>query len=392
MKYRLFIILLLAFSLFRCGQNITDSTNPNDINESLGKITLNLDIADAPDDVSYLKGILSRVKYDSIKFDFDIQDELAHAYIESISQGVWHLEVYAYNSDDIIIYFGSKDVNIVAGRITVVDLYLLPATGDLEIRVRWGIDNSIIYYDEESNIYLQTDNSDQSSVILNGFYPFWMNSKSQIAYHSPDNYHLHIADASTYQIVKTYNISGFGTFYFGRFSIQLNLFLFTVDHHGQPAVGLMDQYGNIEIVTREYPIANPVASGIDNWIYYLNKKDGTYDIYRMKSDQSFDESITNSKDAKYSYCSVSYDGKYIVTPKHEGEFHYLAVIETQTKNERTIDLTDLEVIGYPSFSRDNEYIYFTGGRNIDIHRIKFDGSDLKNLTKNNDRLRRALSW
>ena len=79
-------------------------------------------------------------------------------------------------------------------------------------------------------------------------------------------------------------------------------------------------------------------------------------------------------------------------PKWKDDFHYIAIIDTKTKDERLIDLSHLNVVGYTSLSKDNKYIYFTGGDNRDIHRINFNGSDLQQLTNNSEYFYRALSW
>jgi hypothetical protein len=238
----------------------------------------------------------------------------------------------------------------------------------------------------------------QPEHIVDGEYPIWIESKSLIGFHSHSNTTYNVYDIEKKDTARTYNISHLHMFLHGRFSAYLNKFLFNFNHdvtyYGvHSSIALMDLDGNIETISLDYPIKNPVCSGVDDWIYFLSFIDETGDVSRMKSDGSEIEHFTASSEFIYSNFSVSYDGKYITVPKWNENFHSIAIIDTHTKQERLIDLTYLNLVGYTSFSKDNKYIYFTGGDRRDLYRINFDGSNLIQYTDNSSEFYyRPLSW
>ena len=248
-------------------------------------------------------------------------------------------------------------------------------------------------YSLDNKIYKIDNEFAAPQYLAEGRYPTWLDSKTIIGYHSPDNYIYYIMDVEQNEILKTYNIRGYGTFTMGRFSEELNKFIFQVNLNGHPSLAIMDIMGNIEITTKLHSMNNPVCSGVDDWLYYLNNIDGTRDVSRMKKDGSLDEMITSSQDYLYSNFSVSYDGNYIAVPKWNDSFHSISIIDTRTMQERLIDLTDLNLVGYTSFSKDNKYIYLTGGDDRDIYRINFDGTNLIQITDSAfNYYYRPLSW
>ena len=250
----------------------------------------------------------------------------------------------------------------------------------------------LVCYTLDQQVYIIDGDPDKPEIIANGGYPFWVDSKSMIGSNSPSNFEFYIINPETGEIVKTYDITGYGTFTFGRYSEVLDIFVFAVNHHGLPAIAIMDISGKIEIVKRDYPLYNPACNGVDDWIYYLNQQDGTFDIFRMKPDGSLDEPIAVSSDFRYGNFSVSYDGKYVSAPKLKDNFHLIAIIDTDTKQERLIDLSHLNLVGYPSFSKDNRYIFFTGDEQRNLYMINFDGTGLKKLTSSSLRCYRPLAW
>lgn len=249
----------------------------------------------------------------------------------------------------------------------------------------------LLCYGSNGQFYLSDESFTSIDTFLSATYPIWLESKTKIGFHSKSNLNYYIIDATTKDTVNSFDITGYGTCIAGRYSEALKIFLFDVNHHGLRSLGIMDWDGNIEIINLQHPINNPVCSGIDDWIYYLKNVDGTNDVFRIKSNSSSEEQITNSQEYLYSNFSVSYDGNYIAVPKFNSTNHYIAIIDTKTKNETLIDLSYLNLVGYTSFSKDNKYIYFTGDENRNLYRINFDGTGLKQLT-DKGYLYRPLSW
>ena len=251
---------------------------------------------------------------------------------------------------------------------------------------------ALVFYSLDQKIYMTSENDLKLKMIGSGGYPIWLNSKLVLGYHSTDNFYYHIYDIANNQILKSYPISGYGTFTFGRYSEYLDVFAFSVNHHGLPALAIMDIEGNIRIIKRTYPLYNPAFSGVDDWMYYLNQADGSFDIFRMKLQNEIEESIAVDTDFRYGNFSVSYDGRYLVAPKLKDNFHLIAVINTDTREERIIDLSYLGLVGHLSFSKDMRYIFFTGGTQRDAFRLNFDGSGLTNLTKGATTSNRPMAW
>ncbi len=133
------IILIFTLSfLFRCTTQPTEPEIELDHNLELGKLSLNLDISNAPSEVVKMRGMVWNKNRDTIFFDFKIKENFAMANIEELATEIWILQVDAYNSNNLIIYTGSTKVNVKSGTTTIVQLHLNPLTGGLEIIVTWG--------------------------------------------------------------------------------------------------------------------------------------------------------------------------------------------------------------------------------------------------------------
>ncbi len=115
---------------------------------------MQMDMTSAPAEIERIEGLLYRVGYDTIRFSFEMQDTTASATVEDIPWGVWTLQVDAYNSNNVVIYTGSVEVEIKPGEITPVSLTLNPTTGGLQITVNWGYDlqkDLVAYYPFNGN-------------------------------------------------------------------------------------------------------------------------------------------------------------------------------------------------------------------------------------------------
>jgi len=130
-------IFIIIFSMFiiSCEKQSTDLNT--DI-EPIGKMSLQIDMSQAPAEVVKIVGTLSRHGFEDIIVHFDIEGESATALVENLAQGTWKLRVDAYNDSDIIIYTGSTNVYVTSGVVTPVHLQLNPATGSIYITVDWG--------------------------------------------------------------------------------------------------------------------------------------------------------------------------------------------------------------------------------------------------------------
>jgi len=141
MKSILWLVIILSFLVLQCDNGIVTQIEDVDITQSLGKVSLNLDLTNAPNEVVFLSGQLERVNHDTIFFEFKINENVATASIENIFHGDWELRINAYNNENLIIYSGSTIVTIIPHSTVNVNLHLEPTTGSLMITVTWGDSN-----------------------------------------------------------------------------------------------------------------------------------------------------------------------------------------------------------------------------------------------------------
>ena len=139
MKNLLFGFVIILFFCFSCQDQ---SVTPSSQNE-MGEISFSMNMSSAPKEVVDISGYLSRTSFDTIYFNFAINNDTATASVGNIIAGQWKLTVNALNNNNVIIYSGSTDVYVSPGISTPVYLQLNPTTGSLEIIVTWGSYNSI---------------------------------------------------------------------------------------------------------------------------------------------------------------------------------------------------------------------------------------------------------
>lgn len=248
----------------------------------------------------------------------------------------------------------------------------------------------LVYTSNFESYYMKEDGTELTKFADLGS-PVWMNNKKSIALQNGSQ--INVYKFSDFSLEKTINfnasVNGFSLWY-SPYSQQ---FMFTSGGSNYFGIGVVDQSGNVNVISKNYDIGNPVMSAADNWMYYLNKEDGTWDIHRMKSDGSNDEPITTQASAFYGNFGVSYDGTLLVAPKIDGAKNYLSIIKTADKSESLIDVTNVgQLIGYTTITKDNQYIYFTATSNRNIFRIKIDGTDLQQLTFSTNTFHRAMTW
>ncbi len=138
MKSVIFSFLLFSTLLFSCQKNIEQPAN-NTL-QSPGELTMKIDMTNAPAKVSAIRGMLIR-NVDTLRFDFEIKDNYAQAFVDNLQPGTWLLKVDALDAQGTVRYTGSTNVLVVAGQITPVYLQLNSVTGAIEIIVTWGDNN-----------------------------------------------------------------------------------------------------------------------------------------------------------------------------------------------------------------------------------------------------------
>ncbi len=177
-----FPFLALAALLLLAGCSKSTITSPNDNLNSAGKLTLQIDKVNAPQNVVTVAAYLTRQDYDTLSSSMNIRtDSSADLFIQNIPAGQWHLTVNAMNDSNLVVYSGQTDVTITDGFTTQVSLTLIPVgngTGNIFISVTWGTSVWADYYGNPIFTNYNSPNQPlgvtQGRVLYdNGIYKMW---------------------------------------------------------------------------------------------------------------------------------------------------------------------------------------------------------------------------
>lgn len=132
------IAVLSLLAALSCRETIT--VIGTDSGGLRGKVALAFD--STPPEIISIVARLRREGMTEKKLVLSISDS-NRAYAEGtfvdVEAGRWHLIVEALDEGGVARFRGEADVVIVGGETTTLDLYMHPTTGNLEIRVHWGI-------------------------------------------------------------------------------------------------------------------------------------------------------------------------------------------------------------------------------------------------------------
>ena len=115
--------------------------NDSPVNEEAhraGKMTLSF--SETPGQISKIVILLSREGFTTIVREILIGDSsnTSNTLIENIPIGRWHLKVQALDASNVVQFVGEAGVEVFSGESSLVTLQLIPANGNVEIRVTWG--------------------------------------------------------------------------------------------------------------------------------------------------------------------------------------------------------------------------------------------------------------
>ena len=141
-----------------------------------------------------------------------------------------------------------------------------------------------------------------------------------------------------------------------------------------------DGFGLTRLTTHSAEDVNPVWAS-DNWIYFISRRDGNREVYRMHPDGSSTTRITNNNSDEDNP-SISPDGtKLLVNSNYDGdnEIYMIDLI-----NGTAAQLTNNSAQDYqPSFSPDGTRIVFVSersGRGAQLYTMNADGSNQTKIT------------
>ena len=387
---RIFIIPLILFLFFHCEQNPV--SNP-EFDNSQGTVTFSMDMSDAPDEVSALKGVLSRRGFDSINFDFEILNDEAVAVIKDLISGNWKLSVSAMNDSGVVLYFGETSVNVVPGVETPVYLHLDPTTGSLKIIVTWGdipgLNQPMLLMAQnemdEWRILGMNINGSRVRDITAGAYPIWINNRNKFLYRITTQTLAEFDLISNeYQIVGTtpYIVN------FLRYSKYMDRIVCDYKENDNWHIAHMKLDGSdfTKVIVNDSWKKRPAPLTMTDWIYYQGNSSGTIQLYRIKFDGQNNEQITFfDNEAEASFPSFNKTGTKLLYSAKGNNFFYIIERDLKSKEERYIDFSDYGEVIYPSYTADEKYIIFIlvigpTYQDREIYRMNPDGSEKVNIT------------
>ncbi len=179
MKY-VFLLLVCALVLYNGCIKYT-ITSPD--NNTKGKVSLQIDKTNAPQNVVRVIAYLSRTNYATLSGELNLLDSSsAQITFNDVPAGTWHLKVDALTADSLVVYSGEADVQVNDGFTTQVNLTLVPTgngKGSIYIFVRWGTGSNWIDY-SLNPIFTSNDNptfpnqvSTSKVIYDNGKYRMW---------------------------------------------------------------------------------------------------------------------------------------------------------------------------------------------------------------------------
>ncbi len=129
--------IMIIFSSISCKEAVHISSADQQV-DGLGKITLSL--SDIPVGITQVTAKLTREGYreKSILLRISDSSSTASGVFTNIDIGWWHLKVEAFDDQGYSRYRGERDINVLPGETSIVELELIPTTGNIEIKVHWG--------------------------------------------------------------------------------------------------------------------------------------------------------------------------------------------------------------------------------------------------------------
>jgi len=325
----------------------------------VGKVTLSL--TNAPAQITRVVATLSRQGYPDLVISLAVEDSTqgATGSFTDVPVGTWHLVVEALDASNVARFRGETDVQVVGGQTSVVDLELLPTSGSIRIRVRWGGTLSLIAFvsfdstgsergGPEGDLYtMLSDGSNQRRLTddnLLDFRPAISPDGTKVAFQTRhdaafqfENIWVMSTDGTARTRLTTDSSVIDGTPVWSHDGLKI-AFMSTRDLHSSPE-------------GRE--------------IYVMNA-DGTGQT-RVTNNSYWDDDPTWSPDGRIAFRSI------------RGGASNLWIIDADGSNEHPLTTSDG---GQPAWSPDGQWIAFVSTQDgtPDIYRIRPDGTGLARLT------------
>lgn len=165
----LLFVSIIAFAFQGCSKNV-NLTSPEDAKTGttqLGKFAVNFDKSEVPTDVNSIKVYLSRKGCDTLKAEIPVirdstSQQVLQAAFDSVTAGVWNVQVDAFNSKNEVIFTGSAEIFVASGVLTQVELTMKrikASVGQVLIKIKWEEETAILWKDYIYNPVLTSSQS-----------------------------------------------------------------------------------------------------------------------------------------------------------------------------------------------------------------------------------------
>ncbi|MBX2975145.1 MAG: hypothetical protein KF721_03355 [Ignavibacteriaceae bacterium] len=165
MKYKIIFSILFSILLFSSCSRDSNINSPSD-SDKLGGLLLKIDKENAPSNVAVVTAKLSRTGFQTITSSMNIlSDSSASLQLSNIVVGTWNLTVEALNLQNVVVYRGVTQVNVLENLVSNISLVLNPVSsgmGSISITVTWGNSNPTPpseWIDYQNNPLLSPQNS-----------------------------------------------------------------------------------------------------------------------------------------------------------------------------------------------------------------------------------------
>jgi predicted GH43/DUF377 family glycosyl hydrolase len=388
----------VIISLFLLSSCTSDQPVSPNIETQQGGILLNFDRTHKPANVVSVTAYLTRADFDTISGTLNlISDTTADITFNDLAAGGWHLKIDAADENQIVVYSGETDVQILAGITTQIYLTLESTgagSGNIHITVGWGIPASTDWIDYENNPVFTNAGSpygingvgNPHIIIENGVYKMWYknlenNGVGSIGYAESNN-GISWTIIGGGQVIAPGPI---GTWDAGMVTpgpvikedgIYKMYYSGAIEAHQSGQIGLATSTDGINWT--KYP--QPVITSGSGWDYSINsnsliKIDGTYYLYYhgWEPPDNFREGLATSTDG---INWTPYEGNPILTPSQswEGTGTYYGSVIYENNSFKMVYMNYLtEDMGFGKASS-YDGIHWTK----DMHNPCFKGSNTAN--------------
>jgi predicted GH43/DUF377 family glycosyl hydrolase len=267
---RIISFLIISFTLLLSSCSTDTPVSPKEAEE--GAISLNIDRMHKPENVVSVTAYLTREGYDTLSGTLNLlSDTTADITFNDITAGGWHLKVDAADEENVVVYTGERDVNILAGITTQVYLTLEPTgagVGNIYIYVTWGVPPNTDWVDYSYNPILSPSLVPDGPAALlhpkvlyeDGIFKMWFtsvyNSAVSNVWYALSN------DGKTWNLGNSSPVLNYGSIYqWDSHAVESGPVIKVDNEYRMYYLGFSDEYGywNIGLATS--------PDGV-NWIKY----------------------------------------------------------------------------------------------------------------------------